>query len=162
MRFAAAQNPAKIGIHSLNGENLMRSTPFRASSGSSPFLTLVHHRFLHAVFCKAARLRTYTVFWMLRTNRSPRRGEIFVTPDNAVRPQSGERWPRAPTRGTGDRYGRVGRVLPWKGERNKVMSFIDPRRLLPTSSNLSRQCNWLFDSSVDLNPPLSLSKFLCY
>ena len=62
MRFSAAQIPAKIGVHSLNGENLMRSTPFRTSSGSSPFFTLDYHRFLHAVLCKAARLRHCAVF----------------------------------------------------------------------------------------------------
>ena len=62
MRFSAAQIPAKIGVHSLNGENLMRSTPFRTSSGSSPFLTLAYRRFFHAVLCKAARLRNRIVF----------------------------------------------------------------------------------------------------
>ena len=55
MRFAAVQIPAKIGSRSLNGENLMYSTACRTYSDSSPFFTLTHRRFLHAVIYKAAR-----------------------------------------------------------------------------------------------------------
>ena len=86
MRFAAAQIPAKIGVRSLNGENLMYSTSFRTSSGSSPFLTLVHHRFLYAVLCKAAWLRTCAVFLKMKVYKhSPRRGDISITPYKAER-----------------------------------------------------------------------------
>ena len=55
MRFAAVQIPAKIGSRSLNGEKLDVLNAFRTSSDSSPFFTLTHRRFLHAVICKAAR-----------------------------------------------------------------------------------------------------------
>ena len=52
MRFAAAQIPAKIGTHSLNGENLHRSTSFRAASNSSPFFTLVRTDFFTPPFAR--------------------------------------------------------------------------------------------------------------
>ena len=54
MRFAAVQIPAKIGVRSLNGEKLDVLNTFRTSSDSSPFFTLSHRRFLHAVIYKAA------------------------------------------------------------------------------------------------------------
>ncbi|MBR3579115.1 MAG: hypothetical protein IKN98_10070 [Bacteroidales bacterium] len=52
MRFAAAQIPAKIGALSLNGENLHRSTSFRAASDSSPFFTLVRTDFFTPPFAR--------------------------------------------------------------------------------------------------------------
>ena len=54
MRFAAAQIPAKIGVHSLKGENLQHFTSFRAASDSSPFFTLVLTDFFTPPFAKAA------------------------------------------------------------------------------------------------------------
>jgi len=52
MRFAAAQIPAKIGTHLLNGENLHRSTSFCAASNSSPFFTLVRTDFFTPPFAR--------------------------------------------------------------------------------------------------------------
>ena len=52
-------------------------------------------------------------FRKLRTNRSPRRGEILVTPYKRSAVRCAGR-PRALTRGTGGRYGWTGRVMPRK------------------------------------------------
>jgi len=52
MRFAAAQIPAKIGVRSLNGENLHRFTPFSSASNSSPFFTLIHTDFFTPPFAR--------------------------------------------------------------------------------------------------------------
>ena len=54
MRFAAAQIPAKIGVSSLNGENLQHCIPFRVASDSSRFFTLETTQFLNGKNRKAA------------------------------------------------------------------------------------------------------------
>ncbi|MCR4856834.1 MAG: hypothetical protein K5890_01370 [Bacteroidales bacterium] len=52
MRFAAAQIPAKISVHSLNGENLQHCIPFRVASDSSPFFTLIRADFFTPPFAR--------------------------------------------------------------------------------------------------------------
>jgi len=81
MRFAAAQIPAKIGVHSLNGENLHRFTQFRAASNSSPFFTLIHIDFFTPPF---ARRRLSVLSPILPGAKAPPKApyfsEIFPNP----------------------------------------------------------------------------------
>ena len=95
----------------LNYNNLIMFRTDRVSSRSR------RCHFLTSIVVRRRGFGTAPHFRKLRTNRSPRRGEILVTPY--------KRWfrqaqpPRAPepvegTRGTGGRYGRVGREVTRK------------------------------------------------
>ena len=88
--------------------------PFRVASDSSRFFTLEATQFLDGKNRKAAcDFGPAPYFRKLRANRSPRRGEILVTPYKRSAVRCAGR-PRAPARGTGGRYGRTGRVMPRK------------------------------------------------
>ena len=122
--FAAARFLPKIGRFSLKRENLQHCIPFRVASGSSHSFTLETKQFPNGKNRKAAcDFSTAPYFWKLQPNRSPRRGEILLTPDKTAQrcTQSGDvRWPRAPACGTRGRYGRTPQIMPRENGRNQI------------------------------------------
>ena len=89
MRFAAAQIPAKIGTHSLNGENLHRFTPFRAASNSSPFFTLFRTDFFTPPF---ARRRFAVPSPILTFYLIPRTLYLFISPPSTSQHATWQTW----------------------------------------------------------------------
>ena len=91
----------------LNYNNLIMFRTDRVSSRSR------RCHFLTSIVVRRRGFGIALCFWTLRTNRSPRRGEILVTPYKRSAVRCAGR-PRALTRGTGGRHGRVGRGMTRK------------------------------------------------
>ena len=130
MRFAAARFLPKIGRFSLKREKLAPLTPFALLRTARVSSRSKRHNFLTAKI--ARRLATSALHHISENvdfQHSSRRDDILLTPDKAVRPQSGV----GDGPYTSPRHGRQVRkcgkgAAAEKGERNSVMSFIDPRR----------------------------------